>query len=312
MNNGQFYYDAPLTQVSKRIGNDPANFISEVVLPTLMVDKKTGKIAAYDGQNLKKPVNTVWAPLSEPNTTNFGRKYDDYGPLQRHALDDIVSWDEDQMTQPPFDAQVDSVTHLAEQMAIDKEINAAAALSDAGTLTQGTTLSGTSQWSDYGNSDPFTDIVTGANTMGKYGLKRPNTIFFSMDVWAQIQNHPALLERVKYSQLATLTTELFAQLLAPQGITKVIVAPAVYDTAAEGLDASNSYVWGKHVWLAYITPTPGLRTLNGGYTLTLNNGKRVESFYDWKKAAQYIRSIDYYQQLIMMPEAFYFIQNAVA
>lgn len=308
----QYYVDSALTQISLAYRNDPAMFISEQVAPLLMVPKVTGYIWKYNPDNLKKPTDTTRTGFSETRVTDYSRTKLSYGPLAEHDLKVMLSKDELEMTDTPLDAQRDAVLHLNEQMSIEKEANLATTLSSTSTLTQNTTLSGTSQWSDYANSTPFTDIVTGVQQMRKYGLRSPNTVFFSSDVWAQLQNHPDLLDRVKYSSLGVLTTDLLQTLLAPQGITRVIVASAVYDTAAEGVTASNSFIWGKHFWLAYITDTPALNSLNGAYTLTKENGRYVDTYMAVDRKALNIRNNDYYQQYVVGAEAFYLIKNAVA
>jgi hypothetical protein len=289
-------------------------FIAEMIAPVLQVPKITGIIWKYNPDNLKQPVDTTRTGFSKTKITGFSRTKLTYGPLKEHDLKVQLSKDELEMTDSPLDAQRDSVLHLNEQMSLEKEIALAKTLSDTSVITQNTNLAATptSQWSDYANSSPFTDIVAGVQVMRKKGLKSPNTIFFSSDVWAILQMHPDLLDRVKFSSLGVLTEELLGTLLAPQGITRVIVASAVYDTAAEGLTASNSFIWGKHVWLAYITATPALNSLNGAYTITKQNGRYVDTWMDQDEKAMNIRNNDYYEQHVVGAEAFYLIQNAIA
>lgn len=308
----QMYIDPALTQISLAYRNDPAEFISEEVAPVIMVPKITGWIWKYGTENLKKPVDTTRTGFSKTKITNYTRTKIAYGPLAEHDLKIQLSKDELEMTDQPLDAQRDAVLHLNEQMAIEKEINLATTLASTSILTQNTTLSGTNQWSDYANSSPFTDITTGVQDMRKSGLKAPNTIIFSADVWAVLQNHPDLLDRVKFSTLGVLTTELFQTLLAPQGITKILIGKAVYDSAAEGVTKSTSFIWGKHCWLAYITGSPALNTLNGAYTLTKENGRYVDTWMDVDEKALNIRNNDYYEQKVVGAEAFYLIKNAVA
>jgi hypothetical protein len=309
----QYYVDPALTQISLAYRNDPDQFISEVVAPVIEVPKITGWIWKYGTENLKKPTDTTRTGFSKTKITNFSRTKMAYGPLLEHDLKIQLSKDELEMTDSPLDAQRDAVLHLNEQMAIEKEINLANTLSNTSLLTNNVNLGtdNTKQWSTYASSHPFLDIVAGVQKMRKTGLKSPNTIIMSSDVWAQLQNHPDLLDRVKFSTLGVLTEELFITLMKPQGISRLVIANAVYDNAAEGLTASNTFIWGKHCWLAYITGTPALNSLNGAYTLTKQNGRYVDTWTDQDEKALNIRNNDYYQQYVVGPEAFYLIQNAV-
>lgn len=61
------------------------------------------------------------------------------------------------------------------------------------TITNNTTLSGTSQWSDYANSDPVTAIDNAKETVRKASGKRPNSIFMSRPVFNKLRRHPKVI-----------------------------------------------------------------------------------------------------------------------
>lgn len=310
---GQFFTkDIPLTNVSQAYRNDPAQFIAEQVAPVVMVPKKQFNIYKYGKENLKQVVDDTRTRFGETKQAQFSMTSSAFGPLRGHELMDGIDFDQDLMTEAPLDLEVDIVNNLSEMMALTKESAVATALADTSKLTINTTLSGTSQWSDYANSTPFEDLKTAAQQQRLNGIKPANTLIMSYYTFSILQQHPDLIERVKYSNVASLTLELMQQLFGQFGINKILVSSAVYDSAAEGLTASMNFVWGKHVWLAYITPTPGLRTVNGAYHFTLENGRYVDSWFDQKRKTKWIRNNDYYHAEVVGPEAFYLIRNAVA
>ena len=310
---GQFFTpDIPLTNVSQAYRNDPAQFIAEQIAPVVMVPKKQFNIYFYGKENLKQVVDDTRTRFGETKQAQFSITSKAFGPLRGHELMDGIDFDQDVITESPLDLEIDTVNNLSEMMALAKEVAVAKTLSDTSKLTINTTLSGTSQWSDYSNSTPFEDLKTAAQQQRLNGIKPTNTIFMSYYTFSILQQHPDLIERVKYSNVASLTLELMQTLFSQFGINKIVVSSAVYDTAAEGLTASNSFVWGNHVWLAYITPTPGLRTVNGAYHFTLDNGRYVDSWFDQLRKTMWIRNNDYYHAEVVGPEAFYLIKNAVA
>lgn len=310
---GQYFtQDIPLTNVSQLYQNDPDQFIAESVAPIVTVPKKLFNIYFYGKENLKKAVDDTRTRFGDTKQVQQSVSSKAFGPLRGHELMDGIDFDQDMMTEAPLDFEIDIVNLLSAQMALTKELAVAKMLSDTAVLTQNQTLSGGSQWSDYGNSTPFEDLAHAARQQRLNGLKPANTLILSYYGFSILQQHPDLIERVKYSNVASLTLEMMQTLFAQFGIRRILVSSAVYDTAAEGLTASNSYVWGNHAWLAYITPTPGLRTVNGAYTFTLDNGRYVDSWFEQKKKTKWIRNNDYYIPQIVGPEAFYFFQNAFA
>jgi hypothetical protein len=308
---GQLYIDAPLTSFSQQYRNDPAGFIQDVVAPVVLVEKKTGKYAYYPKSNLKTPVNSVRTGEGKTARANFQTQWKSYSELSEHALKDGITKDQYEMYQDPLDPEQDTVTYLMDQLQLEREVELAAYISNTSNVTQYAAPS--TQWNaTTGAGSPFLDIEAGINQMQVNGLRSPNTIVMGYYVWSQLKNHPDLLDRVKYSQLGTLTTELMASLFGDSGITRVVVARAVSDTTSEGLAASNSYIVGKNLWLIYSTQSPQLRSVNFMHTLVLKNGRYVDSWPSVDRKTTYFRVNDYYTQFLVGPEAIYMIQGAVA
>lgn len=312
MASGAFYVDQALTNVTQAWTNDSNDFISEKILPVIPVDKKTGKYWAYNKDNLVVPSSTLRTGRSETQQATYGKSLNDFGPLQEHALKDFITKDEYEMTDAPLNIETDTVNFLNEQMAIAQEVDTAAVLNDNAVITNYNTLSGGNQWSDYGNSSPFADIKTGATSMRSVALKVPNTLIMSWEVWIQLIDHPDMLDRIKWSATGVITEQDVIRLFAPYGIQKLLIGKVMKNTATPGQTASLASVWGKHAWLAYVTDTPGLRQVNGGYTLRLKNSKYVDRQDLFDPKGTELRNNDYYQQMIFASDVFYQIKNAVA
>lgn len=307
-----FTPDIPLTNVSQAYRNDPAQFIAERLFPRVSVPKKEFAIYYYGKENLKKVTNDRRTRFGETPIVEQSTRTELFGPLTSHEVRGGIDFDQDTMTEAPLDAEIDIVNNLSEVMALNMERAVANKMSDTSVITQNVTLSGGEQWSDYGNSTPFDDLKTGAQQQRKHGLKAANTMAMSYDVFSVLQQHPDLIERVKYSNVASLTLEMMQQLFGQFGITNILVSSAVEDTAAEGLDEAPAFVWGNNVWLCYVAGAPSLRTVNGGYLFTLDQGRYVDSWFEQGKKTKWIRNNDYYEPEVVGPEAFYLIQNAIA
>lgn len=314
MANGPYYVDPVLTNLSQKWTNGTGEYIAEQLFPVITVPKPTGKYWAYNKDNLRAGGTNIDLRTGRSKTAEvtFGKSLKDFGPLQEHAMKDFISKDEYRDTDSPLDVETDVVDNLNEVMLLSEEISLATMLRSTSVITQNTTLSGTSQWSDYGNSNPFSDIKSAIIAARSASFKAPNTITFSQDVWLALVDHPDLLDRIKWSNLGVVTEADFLRLFAPYGIQKILVGKAMYDNAIEGQTATVGSVWGKDVILSYTTPTPGLRTVNGGYTLRLRDGKYVDKWDEHDPKGTWVRNNDYYDQMLFASELFFLIKNAVA
>jgi hypothetical protein len=303
--------DPVLTNVAIAYTNDA--YIADQIYPTLSVKSQTGKHFIYDRQRfrLDKTKRGIASPSNEITLSlTTGLPY----ICEDHAIKQFVP-DEDVenavISNAPF---IDATENVTEKLLVEEEVNLATTLADTAVLTQNTTLSGTSQWSDYNNSDPFTNVETGLQTIHSAIHQNANILLMGKQVWDKIKHHPDLLERVKYSQKAVMTTELLASLL---GVDRILIGAAGYNTAKEGQADSMSYIWGKHAWLLYVNPRIQQRMITFGFTYRWSaKTKKVERLRgtsEEDRKGTYVRVGDsYYDQNLVSASAAYLIKNAVA
>jgi hypothetical protein len=312
MPNGEFYSDPVLTNVSQAWKNNSEDFIAEKLFPVIPVDKRTGKYWAYNKDNLKVPTSDVRTGRSKTRESSFGKNLEDFGPLSEHALKDFITKDELEMTDAPLSAESDVVDTLSEKMAIIQEKALAQFVTDPAVIVHNDQLSGTSQWNDYGNSNPFDDIKQACIQGRSHMLKTPNTLTFGWETWLTLVDHPDLLARIVHTQTGVVTTADMLKLFAPYGITNILIGKVQENTGKEGAADSLASVWGKDALLAYVTPTPGLRQVNGGYTLRLKNGKYVDRKDEFDPKGSWIRNNDYYDQMAFSTDCFFLLQDVIA
>jgi len=314
MATGASYIDPVLTNLSQKYTNASDDFIARKLFPVIVVPKPSGKYWAYNKDNLRAGGTNIDLRTGRSKTSEvtFGKSLKDFGPLSEHALKDFISKDELAFVDSPLDIEQDSVENLNEVMTIAEEISLATMLRDTAIITNNITLSGTSQFSDYANSDPFVTIKNRVIAQRNSSFKRPNTIAFGWDVWLQLVDHPKVLERIKYNRDGVITQADIIKLFSPYGITQVFVGAAMYDATTEGQTGTPTSIWGKDIIIGYVTPTPSLRAVNGGYTLQLRDGKYVDKWDDSDPKGEWVRNNDYYDQMLFASELFSLIKNAVA
>lgn len=215
--------------------------------------------------------------------------------------------DDYRMTDDPFVPESDTTEFVLERMALADEKAVASVVTNL-SIVPGTTLSGTSQWTDP-NSDPFEAVRL---VVKAAGFVKYNTMALSRNGYQSLITHPAVLDRLKWAQGGAVSMEQLKQLFAPYGIENIFLGQAKANFAPEGTASSISDIWGLDVSLGYVTPRPGIKQINGGYKFSLNEGRKVEK--DLKFNPNYTELVvsDYYTYQLLLPEAWYCFKNAFA
>src|SRR5215208_5948506 len=301
--------DPVLTNVS--IGYQNSAYIADQLYPTLPVATQSGKHFIYDKGRFRVNDNMRGAGAASKETTlnlTTGLPYF----CEDHALKQFVTDEDMDGAVAPMDPMVDATENVTEMHMVAREVELAAALTATGTMTQNTTLSGTSQWSDYSNSDPFTNIETGKQTIHAAIHVDPNICVLSKQTWDKLKHHPAFLERVKYSQKGVISEDLLASLI---GVDRVIIAAAGKNAAMEGQTDSMSYIWGKHAILAYVNPRLGQKMITLGLTYQWQTRKveRLRGSNEEDRKGTYVRvGNHYWDSNLVSASAGYLIKDAVA
>lgn len=308
----QVYSNQLLSNVSISWTNMENVLIADNIFPMIPVKFRTGLYFVYDKSKFHI-VNDLRSPGQQANVVTYGLTQQTYGPLLDHMLKQAIEDELRDQSVEPFDADIDATNNVTERMVLNKEKDAFNQLTSSTNFTGSnkTTLSGTSRWDDYSNSDPIGDVRTAVDGVKKNILgKRPNTLVITYEVYSVLRNHPQVLERIKYSQLGIVTADLLKQIFDVSG--QVLIPDAVYNTANESQTDAISYLWGKNVWVLYITPRPGIRTISFGYTLQKGARQTLQwrdpnpdAFQDWVGVRQY------YQQFVIASTAGWWIATVI-
>lgn len=177
------------------------------------------------------------------------------------------------------------------------------------------TLAGTSQFSDYTNSDPISVIKTGQNSTLVY---RPNTMVMGIDVWVKLSSHPKVVNAIKgnVTNAGIVSREEFLNLFRGEGIDELLIGEGWYNTAKPNQTPSLARAWGKHISLIYKNPMASVE--GGGITFGMTaqfGGKIAGRIPDPNIGLQggfALRTGERVKELIIAKDVGYFIQNAVA
>lgn len=266
------HVDGVLTNFSRQYALGSVR-VAETIFPVLKVGKESGLFFRYDKGDMARIPYTKRQLRSESRRVDWRVDTDSY-TCEEYALNDLIDEREYQQADTPLNLQTDTVANLQRLMMLDSEKRSHDLAMDEAVVTKNTTLSGTAQWRDAGTSgstsEPIQDFETGSEEVRADTGARPNLAVFGMEAWLNFAKNTQIVDKITTPGgnwgSPTITVDHARTLLAPYGITSVLVPDLIENTAGMGVADSFSDVWGDEVGLFFVNPTPGLRSVTFGLT----------------------------------------------
>lgn len=308
----QVHIDAALTNVSVAYKNE--NYISDIIAPQVSVRKQSDKYFIYDADRERfRSTDDSRSPGAAANEIDFSLSTDNYY-CDDHALVSAIPDEERENADPVIQPDIDRTEFLSDKINLNKEIALANRII-SGSDIPSATLSGTTQWSDYTNSDPVTAIEAKKATILSAVQKVPNVLVLPYEVYQKVRFHPKVLEKVQYGQSGIVSADVLAELF---DVEKVLVPRALTNTAKRGQSAAMSYIWGKNAFLCHVPDKAAMKQVAFAYSLVWSaapgsiNGNIVEVWRDNSRKADMVRVQKYYDQKVIAADAIYLWKAAVA
>jgi len=246
--------------------------ISHVLFPRVDVPVRGFKRIEFNKESFRL-YNTRRAPGTRTKEIVFGFEGKP-ASLDQYALDAIVPREHVQEAErgPGIDLQMEAVSVVQDVMSLDAEVQAATLATTAANYAASNkvTLAGADQWS-HAASKPKDVINEGKEAVRKKIGRDPNTLVLSAGGFRALDDHPAILEKIKYTSSESVTEDLLKRYFQ---VDRVAVARSVYtENDDDFLDA-----WGNFAVLAYV-PQGGrqsVRVPSFGYTYQLSGHPFVE------------------------------------
>lgn len=287
-NRGDIHVNTPLTNVSVAYIQDQKNFIADKVFPLVPVEKQSDRYFVYNKGDLFRDEAEDRAPGTESaggdydidNTPNY------YCPIKAFHKD--VDDGERANSDTPLKPDEDATIFVTQKLLIKRDVLWANSYFKTGVW--GTELQGMAadpganqilKWSATG-STPIKDVQNQITAVSELTGYVPNTVTLGAYVFTLLQNHPDIMDRIKYTQRGVVTEDILAALW---GVDKVLVPRSVVNTNAKGKAANNKFIHGNHLLICYAAPNPGIRIPSAGYTFAWKGlfgaqayGMRMKSF----------------------------------
>lgn len=283
--------------------------IADSVMPRVPVGTKDFKYRAMNLADGFTVQDTKVGRKSKPNRVEVTGNLVPASCVD-YGLDDVVPM-EDLKNAPqgvdPVAVQTEFVTGL---VALDREIRVANTVFGAANHANKATLSGTSQWSDYVNSDPVTAIMSALDAV----IMRPNLMTIGRAAFTKLAMHPKVCKAIfgNNTDAGIVTREQLARLLE---LDEVLVGEGFVNTAKRGQAAVMSRVWGKHAAFMYReTPSAVANATTWGFSAQFGE-RTARSYFDdtvGLEGGEVVVVGESLGEIVAAPDLSYFFQNCVA
>ncbi len=311
-----FPVNPELSAIAIGYKNRDIDLIADQVLPRVPTAMKFAYTKYSQADAYTVPPTRV-GRKSEPTMVDFG------GTLVNDecvdwGLDDLVPNVEiDAFNAMPKPAQMvsplaKSTSLLTGLILLDREIRVANLVFNTANYVAGNkiTLSGTSQWSDFANSNPLDALLAALDVP----LIRPNTVTLGQAAWTKMRQHPRLIQAANASAQTggAITRQQLADLLE---VKNVLVGAGFANTAKKGQAPVMSRVWGKHCALLFVSEDMA-NADQPQFGFTAQFGSRIAgNIPDPKKGlrgGETVRVGESVKEVICASEAGYMFENCVA
>lgn len=310
MANAPFPIQPELTAIAVCYRNSA--LIADAVLPRVPVATQEFKYFRFSSsENFTLPQTAV-SRRGRPVEVEFSAE-EVTDATRDYALDDPIPLADIENAPSNINVRGRAVEGLADLIALDREVRVANLVFAAGTYSAANrvTLSGSSQWSDYTNSNPVDAILSAMDGM----VMRPNVLVLGQAVWTKLRQHPRVVQAI-YGQAVAGGITSREQVASLLEIDEILVGQGWVNTARKGQAANMQRVWGKHAALIHrdgLADTRGNRTTFG---FTAQWGDRVAGEIEDRmigmRGGIRVRVGESVREVIAAPDLGYFFENAVA
>lgn len=293
------------------IGYRNTTLIADAVLPRTPVGKQEFKYLQHTlGQAFTVPDTRV-GRRGKPNEVEFNAT-EVTSSTEDWGLDDPIPQVDIDNAPEGYDPLGRAVEGIMDLVELDREVRSAGLVFNANTYgaSNKVTLSGTSQFSDFTNSDPIGVITTGLDAM----IMRGNVMVIGRPAFTKLAMHPKIVKAVlgNAGDSGIATRKQIADLFE---LEDVLVGEAFVNNARKGQAVTLSRTWGKHLSLIYRNKTATTRS-GATFGVTAQFGSRIAgSVPDSSiglRGGQRVRAGESVKEVICAADLGYFIQNAVA
>jgi hypothetical protein len=272
---GELHINRFLTDMAIAYSQEAKNFIAGRVFPVIPVQKASDLYVIYNRSYFYRDEFGVRAHGARPKAVGFEIEKGKYS-CEEEAVEVKIDDRERANADQPLDPDVTAQMLLTTQALIHRDRLWAEEYFKSGvwsvnwegkekapTKSEEETEQKFLQF-DQPGSEPIEFFDQRRIDIGSKTGYMPNKLVLGADLYRVLKNHPAVVERIKYTQRGIVTTDILAELF---DVEEILVPYGVYNSAEEGVTPSYNYIIGrKSALLAYAAPAPTINAPSAGYS----------------------------------------------
>jgi hypothetical protein len=273
-----------LSNFSVRVKSE--NFISPMFMKDVSVVHDTDNYIVYNTDRRIDETSRANGDVAKMATWDVSTST---YQLTKHSLKDIITQDDRDNTNAPLELDFDTTQFLTEKINRKIEDDVQKLLFTTTTFGNNSSLDTASSWVyNTTTSAPIQNMLSATSVIVKAVSKKANTGICGRVVLDALKENQNIHERLKYVQRSILTSEILASVF---DLDNLYVGESVKDTSKEGIAASESFIWGDKMLVAYFAKNPTRRDITAALNFrssTFGNPYSVKSWYDQERDGDYI------------------------
>lgn len=310
---------------------EESNFIADKWFPMIGVNQIAGLYPKWAKENAFTNKAGTWRPGTIPPQGEL--KIDDPGTYacQRYAFEMPLMADIPFVADAGYPIEYATTQMITDVLQLNKELIIANQFFTDGVWAidwtgASTGETGTDEMVDDLTFRQFNDADSdplGVFRDAKLAIKKqcgvgPNTLIMGEQVYEALRINPQLISLYRNPQGADrVPTKLNEEMIATAlDVDRILVARAMYNTSAPGATVSLDWIFGKHMWLGYVTEPGPLKTI-AGMNLSFNEplggfDTALTQVPDLHAHTTYYQGFQCWSPVIMANDAGLFLKNAIA
>lgn len=302
----QYHQDVPLTNLSVAYTSDV--FVAPQLFPIIPVQRLSDKYFVYNKGDWRRRQAEIRAPGTRAPRGGYSLSTGNY-LCAEWSFATTVTDEQVRNSNAPLSPLSDGTKFVTHQLLAEMESQVAATAFGSSVWSGSATPS--TLWS-VPSSTPMEDVETGFETIVAAIGNMPNVGIMGYNVFSDLKNHPDIVERIKYTSGPTSPAIVTLQALAALfGLNKLLVGTENENTAEEGVTDSMSFIWGKHLLIAYVAGGASLMTPSAGYVPTYQN-RVIERYREEQEKQDVITGYWNFDVLATATDAGYLFKSVVA
>lgn len=287
-----------------------ARFVASRAFPVVPVDKDSGTYYTVPKGMWNADEMRPRAAGSMFARQGYSVSTATYTTMQ-YGLEHPIARETRANSQLPLDLEQIGLRWLATQSLIRKE--RAFSADFMATSVWATDNTSATDWDDFVSGDPRNDILTAKRTISQSTGQLANVMVLGEVVLDALSNHPDLIDRLKYNQVAT-AQSMESALGSLLGLS-ILPGLGIYNSANENATVVMTPIIDDDALVMYVAPNPGLFVPSAGYTFAWPGGGGAGSvapmYYEPQSRSDILQSFEQWDQKAVATDCGYFFSDIV-